>query len=106
MTQHIFCLGPYMGGPYLLRQGRTFSGLLLGAFFGRKNLKTQKRTLSGECPSCAWPRGWRSNCVPEPLPLPVGHARRLSQAVASAETLRLASDPWQALSAPDCAIPG
>ena len=29
MTQHIFCLGPYMGGPYLLRQGRTFSGLLL-----------------------------------------------------------------------------
>jgi hypothetical protein len=50
----------------------------------------------------AWPLGWGSNCVPEPLLLPVGHARRLSQAVASAETrlsLRVARHAA-------CAIPG
>ena len=54
----------------------------------------------------ARPLGWGSNCVPETLLLPVGHARRLSQAVASAETLRLSLRVAKRFRLATCAIPG
>ena len=83
--------------PYFLKQTKIAS---------LKRPNPRQVALQKPVPNiAAWPQGWGSNCVPEPLQLPVGHARRLSQAVASAETLRLSLRVASAFGAA-CAIPG
>ena len=84
--------------PYFLKQTIKIASL--------KRPNPRQEALQKPVPNiAAWPLGWGSNCVPEPLQLPVGHARRLSQAVASAETLRLSLRVASAFGAA-CAIPG